>query len=396
MQVEQIPTSQLVPYARNSRTHSDEQVAQIMASIREFGFCNPVLIDGDNGIIAGHGRVMAASRMKLESVPCVRLSHLSESQKRAYVIADNRIALNASWDDEMLSLELQELHTDEFDVGKLGFDVDELAKLLELDETDTTEADAEPQLDKAEELAKTWGTQLGQLWQCGQHRVLCGDCEKEESYATLLDGEKADLVFTDPYGMSYKSNMRTASRKFDELANDDKILTEWIPIAERHSRGWVFVWTTWKVLEQWVPVLRPFGRMTNLVVWHKPGGGIGDLTHTFSTDHELAMVFNRGAELCGKRIGSVWTFSKDASSAYQHPTQKPTELAREAIEKTTRDGAKVLDVFLGSGTTLIAAEQLGRTCYGMEISPAYVAVILQRFQDATGKTPVLVNNVGTD
>lgn len=205
-----------------------------------------------------------------------------------------------------------------------------------------------------------------------------------------MGGERAGLIHTDPpYGMSFQSNMRVASKKFDEIANDDKILTEWIEPAIACSSGWVFVWTTWKVIERWLPVVRQFGRMTNLVVWSKGGGGIGDLKGTFATDHEMAMVFNRGAELCGKRIGSVWAFGKDAAGTYQHPTQKPVALAAEAIDKTTIRGTVVYDAFLGSGTTLIAAEQLGRRCFGIEISPAYCTVILLRWMKLTGKQPIL-------
>jgi hypothetical protein len=189
--------------------------------------------------------------------------------------------------------------------------------------------------------------------------------------------------------MSFQSNMRTASDKFEVIANDDTILTEWIPRAIENSSGWVFVWTTWKVLEQWLPVVRPFGKLSNMVVWSKGGGGIGDLSHTFSTDYELALVFSRGAELCGKRIGSVWSFNKDAAATYVHPTQKPVALAAEAIEKTTPAKALVMDLFLGSGTTLIAAEQLGRRCYGLELSPAYCDVIVTRWEKLTGRKAVL-------
>jgi DNA modification methylase len=185
--------------------------------------------------------------------------------------------------------------------------------------------------------------------------------------------------------MSYQSNRRTKSAKFAVLENDDRVLTEWIEPAISNSEGWVFIWTTWKVLEQWFPVVKPFGKLSNLVVWSKGGGGIGDLKKTFSTDHEIAFVFNRGAELCGKRIGSVWSFGKDAEGDYEHPTQKPVALAAEAIDKTTTKACTVYDPFLGSGTTLIASEQLGRKCYGMEISPQYCDVVVKRWEKLTGK-----------
>lgn len=237
---------------------------------------------------------------------------------------------------------------------------------------------------------------MGTLILKSRHRLLCGDSTKAEDVARLMDGQKAGMVHTDPpYGMSYQSNKRTKSPKFDVIENDDKILTDWIPIASQNSVGWVFIWTTWKVLDQWFPVVKPFGKLSNMVVWSKGGGGIGDLKKTFWTDHELAFVFNRGSELCGKRIGSVWSFGKDAAGDYLHPTQKPVALAAEAIDKTTRSGAIIYDPFLGSGTTLIAAEQLDRNCYGMEISPQYCDVIVNRWQNLTGKKAVCLQSNGS-
>jgi DNA modification methylase len=388
--IEQIPTVELVPYARNSRTHSDEQVAQIAASIREFGFCNPVLIDAEGTIIAGHGRVMAATRMKLETVPCLRLSHLTDAQKRAYVIADNRIALSSGWDEAMLANELSDLHADEFDLSVLGFDADELTALMDLDLTGEEEPSGEIVEDEVPEVPADPITKPGNLWILGEHRLLCGDSDSDADVSRLMKGETASLIHTDPpYGVSFQSNMRTATPKFAVLENDDKILTDWIQPAIAHSSGWVFVWTTWKVLDRWLQVVRPFGKLANMVVWHKGGGGMGDLTEAFATDYEIALVFSRGATLCGKRIGSVWAFSKDAAAKYEHPTQKPVALAAEAIEKTTVPKSLVMDLFLGSGTTLIAAEQLNRKCYGMEISPAYCDVIVKRWENLTGKTAVL-------
>lgn len=381
-------TSALIPYARNSRTHSDEQVAQICASIREFGWTNPVLIDEQNTIIAGHGRVLAAGRMQLEKVPCIRLTHLSDAQKRAYIIADNRLALNAGWDEELLSNELIDLHEDQFDMAVLGFDAEELEKLLhlQLDEKPAGEIVE----DEVPELPAEPITKPGDLWILGEHRLLCGDSENTGDVSRLMGGKTADLIHTEPpYGMQFQSNKRTASDKFAVLENDDRILTDWIQPALQHSRGWVFVWTTWKVLDRWLQVVRPFGKLSNMVVWHKGGGGVGDLKHTFATDYEIALVFSRGAELCGKRIGSVWAFNKDAASTYMHPTQKPVALAAEAIEKTTVVNSLVMDLFLGSGTTLIAAEQLNRKCFGMEISPQYCDVIVKRWENLTSRTACL-------
>jgi DNA modification methylase len=203
-----------------------------------------------------------------------------------------------------------------------------------------------------------------------------------------MDGCIADMVFTDPpYGVNYQSNMRTKSKKFEVLKNDD-VFIDFMPIVEMFSRGWVFVWTSWKVQNKWIELFNSFGYPSNMIVWHKPGGGIGDLKKTFSSDYELGLVWNRGAALCGKRIGSVWTINKDGSTEYKHPTQKPVELATEALDKCTKINANVLDLFGGSGTTLIACEKLKRKCYMMELDNTYIDVIIKRYQNYTGKEAI--------
>jgi DNA modification methylase len=382
MKIEQLPTADLIPYARNSRTHSPEQTAQIAGSIREFGFTNPVLIDADNGIIAGHGRVMAAQKLGLDKVPCIRLSHLTETQKRAYIIADNQLAINGGWDEEMLGLELSDLRGLDFDLGLIGFDEDELASIM----AETTEGETDP--DDVPEPPVDPVSVLGDVWILGKHRLMCGDSTSIDAVERLMDGRKAEMVFTDPpYGVEYQSNKRTKSAKFDVLKNDDTFL-DVAPIIEACSSGWVFVWTSWKVQTKWIEQFAGLGYPTNIVVWHKPGGGIGDLKKTFYSDYEIALVWHRGAELCGKRIGSVWTVNKDGASTYVHPTQKPVALAVEALDKTTRVSASVLDLFGGSGSTLIACEKTARDCRMMELDPKYCDVIVKRWQDFTGKQAI--------
>lgn len=376
----------LIPYARNARTHSDEQVAQIAASIREFGFINPVIVDGQKGIVAGHGRVMAARKLGLADVPTLEVGHLTEAQRKAYVLADNKLALNAGWDNDLLKVELAELNTDGFDLSLIGFSTDELAKLL----ADKTEGLTDP--DETPEAPAHPVSELGDVWLLGNHRLVCGDSTSVTDLDKLLEGRKADMVFTDPpYGVDYQSNMRVKSQKFDYLANDDRFL-DIAPIVDAYSRGWVFVWTSWKVQNKWIDQFSAFGYPTNIVIWHKPGGGIGDLKRTFSSDYEVALVWHRGAELCGKRIGSVWTISKDNVNNYVHPTQKPVALASEAIDKTTREGATVLDLFGGSGSTLIACERMGRVARLMELDPRYSDVILTRWQDFTGQEATLASD----
>ena len=386
MGIEEKEISALIPYVNNARTHSDDQVAQIAASIKEFGFNNPILIDGDNGVIAGHGRLQAAQKLGLSKVPTICLSHLSESQRKAYILADNRLAENAGWDTDLLSLELKDLLDMDFDIELAGFSTDDI--ILEQDEG-LTDEDAVP------EIPEEPTTKLGDVWILGNHRLMCGDSTSIDAVEALMDGQKADMVFTDPpYGINYQSNMRTKSEKFEVLANDD-VLLDIAPIIESCSNGWVFVWTSWKVITKWVDMFAGFGYPTNQVIWFKGGGGIGDLKKTFSSDYETALVWNRGADLTGKRIGSVWKVGKDGAAEYKHPTQKPVALPEEALDKTTKQGYKILDLFGGSGSTLIACEKTNRNAYLMELDPKYCDVIIKRWEEYTGKQAILegVNTV---
>ena len=381
--VEQWPIDKLVPYAKNSRTHSEEQIAQLAASIKEWGFTSAVLVDEEGGIIAGHGRVMAARKLGMESLPVMVAAGWTDAQKRAYVIADNKLALNAGWDNDLLALELGELGDLGFDVELTGFTADEIQALMPVDLneglTDPDDAPAPPENPI---------TRLGDVWILGKHRVMCGDSTSIDAVEKLMDGRKADMVFTDPpYKVEYQSNKRTKSAKFDVLKNDDTFL-DIAPIIEACSTGWVFVWTSWKVQTKWIDQFQSMGYPTNIVVWHKPGGGIGDLKKTFFSDYEIALVWHRGAELCGKRIGSVWTVNKDGASTYVHPTQKPVALAEEALNKTTRASAVIMDLFGGSGSTLIACEKTARDCRMMELDPKYCDVIIKRWQDFTGKKAI--------
>jgi DNA modification methylase len=387
VQIKTVSVEKLIPYVKNSRTHSDGQIAQIAASIKEFGWTNPILVDGESGVIAGHGRLLAARKLGQKEVPVIELKHMTESQKRAYVIADNQLAMNAGWDTTLLSLELADLKEQGFEMDVLGFDPKELDKLLEPEQVEgLTDEDAVPEVPVEPK------TKLGDIYQLGNHRLMCGDSTSIDAVEKLMDGQKADMVFTDPpYGVEYQSNMRTKSQKFDVLANDDQFL-DIAPVIEVCSKGWVFVWTSWKVQTKWIDLFSGFGYPTNIVIWHKPGGGIGDLKKTFSSDYEVALVWHRGAELCGKRIGSVWTVNKDGASTYVHPTQKPVALAEEAIDKTTTKTNIVLDLFGGSGSTLIACEKVNRHARLMELDPKYCDVIIKRWEDFTGKKAVLLTD----
>ena len=371
---------ELVKFSANSRTHSDEQIEQIIKSINEFGFTNPLLIDEHNTIIAGHGRLEAALKLGLTELPCIVVDGLSESQRVALVIADNKIALNAGWDFEILRTQFELLKEHDFDLTLTGFDADELADFM---------PDLLPEAlcdeDECPGIPEEPITKLGDVWLLGDHRLMCGDSTMIDDVEKLMNGAKADMVFTDPpYGVEYQSNMRTKSDKFAVLENDDVFL-DIAPIIECVSIGWVFVWTSWKVQNKWIDQFVSFGYPSNMIVWHKPGGGIGDLKKTFSSDYETALVWHRGAELCGKRIGSVWTINKDGASSYIHPTQKPVALASEALDKCTVVKSNILDLFGGSGSTLIACEKTNRKCFMMELDPKYCDVIVARWEKYTGK-----------
>ena len=380
--IEYVSTSSLTPYVRNSRTHSPQQVKQIAASIKEFGFTNPVLIDEANGIIAGHGRVMAAEHLQLAEVPCIRLSYLTETQKRAYVIADNKLALNAGWDEELLNIELTDLHDDGFDVGMIGFEADELSDLMGYNDKEVVEDEVpEP---PAEPITKP-----GDLWVLGEHRLLCGDSTKAEDVERLMEGAKAGLVFSDPpYGVEFRSNM---SKRFDVLQNDDKILNiapvVWDAMADNTA---AFIWTSHHVYPVWRVQFEQFYKQT--IVWHKAGGGMGDLEGQYALDYELALFCVKGSpKFRGSRGMAVWQVSKDAAASYVHPTQKPVALAERAIADFSDRLSIVLDLFGGSGSTLIACEKTDRQARLMELDPRYCDVIVQRWETFTGKKAMLEN-----
>lgn len=371
---------ELIPYVNNARTHSKEQVNQICASINEYGFTNPILIDEKGMIIAGHGRLMASKQLEMEEVPCIELKGLTEAQKKAYIIADNKMALNAGWDEELLKLELENLKELDFDLDLTGFDTSELDAILdsELEEQEIIE-------DEVPEVPEEPKAKLGDIYQLGSHFLMCGDSTSESDVAKLMNGVKADMVFTDPpYGYEYQSNMRTKTEKFDVIENDDKKL-DFMPIVKKFNNGFVFVCTTWKVLKEWLEIFTKYYDLSNMIIWDKGGGGIGDLKHTFSTDYEIILCSNNNQEITGKRIGSVWNISKDNANDYVHATQKPVEVSATAIQNTTNENDNILDLFGGSGSTLIACEQLNRKCYMMELDERYVSVIVNRWLNFTGR-----------
>jgi hypothetical protein len=413
--IEQVVTASLVPYAKNAKKHDAAQVAAIAGSIREFGFNNPVLIDADNGIIAGHGRVLAAHQLGLERVPCLRLTHLTDTQKRAYILADNRLAeLGGGWDAEMLAAELEALSAEGITMEEIGFDAAALEELgAGLGDQGNPETDAEPQIDKAEELRAKWGVEPGQLWELGDHRLLCGDSTKKQDVKRCTGGTIPDLAFCDPpYGIKAVKGGKIGGDKafgctgnaggkhgfggkggrvhglakkaiiptnvYAPIIGDDSTKTavnSYNLCAELKIPHLIF-WGGNYYADQ-LPPSRCW------IAWDK------EVTGSFA-DIELAWT---NLDQVARLLRHQWSGLMKASERGEgrvHPTQKPSYLLKWVFKEMLPETKTVLDQFIGSGSTIMACEQANRKCFGIEMSPAYVAVALQRWADATGKTPKLV------
>ena len=394
--IEHWPTAKLLPYARNARTHSEEQVAQIAASIAEFGFTNPILAGSDGVIVAGHGRLAAAQKLGLERVPVVVLDHLSQTQRRALVIADNKIAENAGWDEELLRLELEALQDEGFDLDLTGFDADALAELL---------ADEEPQIDgrteddAAPDVPEEPVSRPGDVWRLGPHRLVCGDATTAEAYARLfLDGEQADMVFTDPpYNVNYANSAKDKLRgKHRPILNDAlgegfyDFLYDALALIMAHTRGAVYVAMSSSELDTLQAAFRAAGgHWSTFIIWAKNTFTLGRADYQRQYE-PILYGWPEGAQRhwCGDRDqGDVWSIKKPQKNDL-HPTMKPVELVERAIRNSSRPGNVVLDPFGGSGTTLIAAEKSGRSARLIELDPKYVDVIVRRWQEYAGAQAV--------
>lgn len=393
--IEQWPVSRLVAFERNARTHSEEQVAQIAASIQEFGFTNPILAGSDGEIIAGHGRLMAAKELGLSEVPVVVLDHLTPEQRRAYVIADNQLALNAGWDEELLRAELADLAGLGFDLSLVGFSEEELAELMpEVEELPPEGADEEavpePPADPV--------TKPGDVWLLGKHRLMCGDSTSIEAVERLMAGAKADMVFTDPpYGVDYQgghfhSGNVNIVRKREKLANDhnEQIYTDVIPVIAQFCDGPCYTWfASTRALSLYQAVLQ-VGEIHALLIWHKTNATYAAMNAQYKQRHEPCLYWKpKGSTLrwCGPTNEcTVWEIKRDSRNEF-HPTQKPVDLAERAIGN--HEVKLIFDLFGGSGSTLIACEKTGRQARLMELDPRYCDVIVKRWQQFTGKTAVL-------
>lgn len=409
----------LKPNPLNARTHSKKQIQQIAASIEEFGFVNPVLIDGEGNIIAGHGRVEAAKLLKLKDVPVLRIEHMSEDQKRAYVIADNQLALNAGWDEDLLAQELQGLVDIGFDVELTGFDMGDIDKLIgSLDiGGDADEAD-EGELDPDDGPSVT---QPGDVWQIGEHRLICGDALKAETYETLMGGDKADMVFTDPpYNVPINGhvsgNGKNQHREFamasGEMSSGEFrgfLCSAFKQMAKASRSGSIhFICMDWRHVGELIGAGNEiYSELKNICVWVKANGGMGSL---YRSKHELVFVYKAGKAKHSNNVQlgkhgrdrtNVWEYAGATSfgetrdeDLAMHPTVKPLDMVKDAILDCSKRSGIILDAFGGSGTTLLAAHQAGRKGYLIEIDPAYCDVILRRCIKA-GLKPVHVETSET-
>lgn len=390
--IERWPTAKLVPYARNARTHSEEQVAQIAASIVEFGFTNPILAGSDGVIVAGHGRLAAAQKLGLDTVPVVVLDHLTPTQRRALIIADNRIAENAGWDDAMLRIELQSLQEDGFNLDITGFDADALAEIMAGEETTV---DGQTDDDAVPEVSATPISRPGDVWELGNHRLVCGDATDPKSYELLMGDAQADMVFTDPpYNVDYANSARDKMRGKDRpILNDnlgdgfyDFLLAALTPMLERCS-GATYIAMSSSELDTLQQAFRAAGgKWSTFIIWAKNTFTLGRADYQRQYEPILyGWPEGQNRHWCGDRDqGDVWNIKKPQKNDL-HPTMKPVELVERAIRNSCRPGDIVLDPFGGSGTTLIAAEKTGRIGWLIELDPKYVDVIVRRWQDWSGQ-----------
>jgi DNA modification methylase len=396
VKITQKKVTELIPYVKNSRTHSDEQVAQIAASIKEFGWTNPILVDGSNGIIAGHGRLMAARKLGHKEVPTIELADLTETQKKAYIIADNRLALNAGWDNELLTIELNDLLADGFALELLGFDPKELDALLEPEMVEgLTDDDAVP--DVPDEPT----TKLGDIYKLGNHRLMCGDSTSIDAVDKLMDGQKADMVFTDPpYGVDYDGGHATDKRR-TKLENDDKTLmyAGALPIAYMASKDGaaLYLWFADRFAKDVLIALDECNfQVRTWIIWNKNLAQFGAIGAQYKTKHEPCIyAFKKGKAPFWNGPNNevtVWDVKRHSKNQF-HPTQKPVELPVRAMENSSKGGDTVLDLFGGSGSTLIACEKINRHARLMELDPKYCDVIVKRWEDFTGKKAVLLTEL---
>lgn len=381
-----VALDKLIPYVNNARTHSPEQIGKLRSSLREFGFINPVIIDRDFGIIAGHGRVLAAREEGIAEVPCVFVDHLTEAQKKAYIIADNRMALDAGWDEELLRVEIEALQAEAFDISLTGFGDDEIADLFgkENDEVEDDDYDLSAALEKAAFV------QRGDRWFVGKHRLYCGDATNPDDVAALMDGNRANLVLTDPpYGVSFKSasglTIQNDSMKDEEFYNFlRKAFDNMVAHLENGGSAYVFHADTEGLTFRQAFVDAGF-HLAGVCIWAKNSLVLGRSDYQWQHEPVLYGFLKNGKHrwYSDRKQTTIWNFDKPKRNA-NHPTSKPLDLLSYPLGNSSQENAIVIDTFGGSGSTLMACEKTNRICYTMELDEKYASVILRRYVEDTG------------
>ena len=381
-----VSITKLVPYVNNARTHSPEQINKLRSSLREFGFINPVIIDRDYGIIAGHASVIAAKEEGLTEVPCVFVDHLTEAQKKAYIIADNRMALDAGWDEEMLRVEIEALQGADFDIGLTGFDEKELADLFKGDEPEITDDD----YDLTAALEKASFVERGDIWVVGRHRLMCGDATDPADVDKLMDGKRANLVLTDPpYGVSFKSSsgltIQNDSMKNEEFYNFlKKAFENMVAHLEPGGAGYVFHADTEGLNFRQAFIDAGF-HLAGCCIWVKDSLVLGRSDYQWQHEPILYGFLKNGKHTwySDRKQTTIWNFKKPKRNE-NHPTSKPLDLLGYPLKNSSQENAIVIDTFGGSGSTLMACHGLNRICYTMELDEKYASVILRRYVDDSG------------
>ena len=384
--MELVSIDKLIPYVNNARTHSKEQINKLRSSLREFGFINPVIIGRDYGIIAGHGRVMAAREEGINEVPCVFVDHLTEAQKKAYIIADNRMALDAGWDEEILRVEIEALQAEAFDISLTGFGEDEISDLFGSDKTDVEDDD----YDLTAALEKAAFVEKGDVWVVGRHRLVCGDATNEADVATLMDGKRANLIVTDPpYGVSFKSNsgltIKNDSMKDEEFYNFlYKSFANMVAHTENGGAAYVFHADTEGLTFRKAFIDAGF-HLAGVCIWSKNSLVLGRSDYQWQHEPVLYGFLKNGKHrwYSDRKQTTIWNFNKPKRNE-NHPTSKPLDLLSYPIRNSSQENAIIIDTFGGSGSTLMACEATNRICYTMELDEKYASVILRRYVEDTG------------
>lgn len=397
--IEKVKIDDLIPYINNAKVHSEDQITRISSSIREFGFLTPVLIDKDKNIIAGHGRIMAAKKLKIDAIPCVFVEGLTEQQRKAYVLADNRLGELAEWDMDLVSSELDMLQDNDFDIDMFAFELP--------DPEDDTPAEQVQETEIPEQVESR--CKLGDIWKLGGHRLICGDSTDIAVLDKLMDGAGADMVFTDPpYGVAYTGGMQIDNGKIKsngkkqikndalDYENQYRFLYDVFTNIKMHSnaKSALYVFYAHSRSREFLNAFHDSGlKQRSIIIWHKTSGGFGDFMAQYMNAYEPCIYGSNGDSVNwygATNEKTVWDMDKEKKCDL-HPTMKPVELVARAINNSSKKGDLVLDTFGGSGSTMMACEQLKRKCYMCELDPHYCDVIIQRWEDLTGQKAELIN-----